>query len=142
RILWKAFYNFHVYLLFRLGMSIDCIDYFELKGVWVKAYRNGNIRKLNAFEKGLFRACLTYTKKNGVIVNKTVLEMIGRIIEVLTTTPRREALRQGFEKVKSLVKNNLLTKIFPKILDWVTNLDYIMYLGFMEINKPEYLKVY
>jgi hypothetical protein len=68
--------------------------------------------------------------------------MIGRIIEVLTTTPRREALRQGFEKVKSLVKNNLLIGIFPKILDWVTNLDYIMYLGFMEINKPEYLKVY
>jgi hypothetical protein len=27
-------------------------------------------------------------------------------------------------------------------LDWVKNLDYIIYLGFMEINKPEYLKVY
>ena len=131
-----------MYLLFRLGMSIDCIDYFELKSVWVKAYRNGNIRKLNPFERGLFRACLTYTKRNGVIVNKTVLEMIGRIIEVLTTTPRREALKQGFEKVKSLVKNNLLTKIFPKILDWVKDLDYIVYLGFMEINKPEYLKIY
>jgi hypothetical protein len=68
--------------------------------------------------------------------------MLRRLIEVLTNTPRREALRQGFEKVKSLVKNNLLTRIFPKILDWVKDLDYIMYLGFMEINKPEYLKVY
>jgi hypothetical protein len=123
-------------------MPIDCIDYFELKGVWVKAYRNVNIRKLNAFEKGLFRACLTYTKLNGVIVNKTVLDMLRRLIEILTITPRREALKQGFEKVKSLVKNNLLTKIFPKILDWVKDLDYIVYLGFMEINKPEYLKVY
>jgi len=123
-------------------MPMDCIDYFELKGVWVKACRNGNIRKLNAFEKGLFRACLTYTRKNGVIVNETVLDMLRRLIEILTITPRREALKQGFEKVKSLVKNNMLTKIFPKILDWVKNLDYIMYLGFMEINKPEYLKVY
>ena len=123
-------------------MPMDCIDYFELKGVWVKACRNGNIRKLNAFEKGLFRACLTYTRKNGVIVNETVLDMLRRLIEILTITPRREALKQGFEKVKSLVKNNLLTRIFPKILDWVKNLDYIMYLGFMEINKPEYLKVY
>jgi hypothetical protein len=123
-------------------MSMDCIDYFELKSVWVKAYRNGNIRKLNAFEKGLFRACLTYTKKNGVIVNETVLNMLRRLIEVLTTTPRREALRQGFEKVKSLVKNSLLIKVFPKVLDWVKNLDYIVYLGFMEINKPEYLKIY
>jgi len=122
-------------------MSIDCIDYFELKSVWVKAYRNGNIRKLNAFEKGLFRACLTYTKLNGVIVNKTVLDMLRRLIEILTITPRREALKQGFEKVKSLVKNNLLTRIFPKILDWVKDLDYIVYLGFMEINKPEYLKI-
>ena len=123
-------------------MAVNCVDYFELKSVWVKACRNGNIRKLNPFERGLFRACLTYTKLNGVIVNKTVIGMLRRIIEVLTTTPRREALKQGFEKVKSLVKNNMLTRIFPKILDWVKNLDYIMYLGFMEINKPEYLKVY
>jgi hypothetical protein len=123
-------------------MPMDCIDYFELKCLWVKACRNGNVRKLNPFERGFFRACLTYTKLNGVIINKRVLEMLRRLIEILTITPRREALRQGFEKVKSLVKNNLLTKIFPKILDWVKNLDYIMYLGFMEINKPEYLKVY
>jgi hypothetical protein len=123
-------------------MSMDCIDYFELKCVWVKACRNGNIRKLNPFERGLFRACLTYTRKNGVIVNETVLDMLRRLIEILTITPRREALKQGFEKVKSLVKNNMLTKIFPKILDWVKDLDYIMYLGFMEINKPEYLKIY
>jgi hypothetical protein len=130
------------YIVLGSGMPMDCIDYFELKGVWVKACRNGNVRKLNPFERGFFRACLTYTKLNGVIVNKTVLDMLRRLIEMLTATPRREALRQGFEKVKSLVKNNLLTRIFPKILDWVTNLDYIMYLGFMEINKPEYLKVY
>jgi hypothetical protein len=123
-------------------MPMDCIDYFELKGVWVKACRNGNVRRLNAFERGLFRACLTYTKLNNVIINKTVIDMLRRIIEVLTTTPRREALKQGFEKVKSLIKNNLLTGIFPKILDWVKDLDYIMYLGFMEINKPEYSKVY
>jgi hypothetical protein len=123
-------------------MPIDCIDYFELKSVWVKACRNGNIRKLNTFERGLFRACLTYTKFNGVIINKTVLDMLKRLIEVLTTTPRREALKQGFEKVKSLVENSLLIKVFPKILDWVKDLDYIMYLGFMEINKPEYLKIY
>jgi hypothetical protein len=123
-------------------MSIDCVDYFELKCVWVKACRNGNIRKLNPFERGLFRACLTYTRKNGVIVNETVLDMLRRLIEILTITPRREALKQGFEKVKSLVKNNLLTRIFPKILDWVKDLDYIVYLGFMEINKPEYLKIY
>ena len=123
-------------------MPVDCVDYFELKCVWVKACRNGNIRKLNPFERGLFRACLTYTKFNGVIINKTVIGMLRRLIEVLTTTPRREALKQGFEKVKSLVENSLLIKVFPKILDWIKNLDYIMYLGFMEINKPEYLKIY
>ncbi|MCC6019499.1 MAG: hypothetical protein LM601_10740 [Candidatus Verstraetearchaeota archaeon] len=125
-----------------MGMPIDCIDYFELKGVWVKACRNGNIRKLNPFERGFFRACLTYTKLNGIIINKTVIGMLRRLIEVLTTTPRKEALKQGFEKVKSLVENSLLIKVFPKILDWVKDLDYIMYLGFMEINKPEYLKIY
>ena len=123
-------------------MPIDCIDYFELKGVWVKACRNGNVRKLNTIQRGFFRACLTYTKKNGAIINKTVLDMLGRLIEMLTATPRREALKQGFEKVKSLVKNSLLIRVFPKILDWVKDLDYIVYLGFMEINKPEYIKIY
>jgi hypothetical protein len=123
-------------------MPIDCIDYFELKSVWVKACRNGNVRKLNPFERGLFRACLTYTKLNCVIVNKTVIDMLRRLIEALTTTPRREALRQGFERVKSLIGNNLLIGMFPKILDWIRSLDYILYLGFMEINKPEYLRVY
>jgi hypothetical protein len=123
-------------------MPIDCVDYFELKGVWVKAYRNGNVRRLNPIQRGFFRACLTYTKLNSVIFNKTVLGMLRRLIEVLTTTPRREALKQGFEKAKSLVKNSLLIRMFPKVLDWVKNLEYVMYLGFMEINKPEYLKVY
>ena len=123
-------------------MPMDCIDYFELKSVWVKGCRNGNIQKLNPFEKGFFRACLTYTKANGPIVNGKVVGMIRRLIDLLTMTPRREALKQGFEKVKSLIKNNNLIGMFPKILDWVRSLDYILYLGFMEMNKPEYLKVY
>jgi hypothetical protein len=123
-------------------MPIDCIDYFELKGVWVKAYRNGNIRKLNPFERGLFRACLTYTKKNGVIINKTVINILRKLINVLTVTPRREALKWGFSRAKNLIKNSNLIGIFPKILDWIRDVGYIIYLGFMEINKPEYMKVY
>ena len=123
-------------------MPADYIDYFELKAVWVKGCRNGNIQKLNPFEKGFFRACLTYTKVNGPIVNKKVLGMLRRLIEILTMTPRMEALKQGFDKVKSLIGNSLLTRMFPKILDWVKNLDYILYLGFMEINKPEYMKIH
>ena len=123
-------------------MPMDCIDYFELKSVWVKAYRNGNIQKLNPIERGFFRACLTYTKINGPIISKKIIEMIRSLTDILTMTPRREALKQGFEKVKTLIKNNNLIRMFPKILDWVKSLDYILYLGFMEINKPEYMKVY
>jgi hypothetical protein len=120
-------------------MPVDCVDYFELKCVWVKACRNGNVRRLNPFERGFFRACLTYTKMNGIIVNKTVIDMLRRIIELLTMTPRKEALKIGFEKVKSLIENIILKSMFPKMLDWVTSLEYIIYSGFMEINKPEYL---
>jgi len=36
---------------------------------------------------------------------------------VLTITPRREALKQGFEKVKTLIKNGNLVGMFPRILD-------------------------
>jgi len=43
--------------------------------------------------------------------------MLRRLIEILTMTPRMEALKQGFEKVKTLVGNSLLTRMFPKILD-------------------------
>jgi len=123
-------------------MPMDCIDYFELKAVWVKACRNGNIQKLNPIERGFFRACLTYTKINGPIISKKIIEMIRSLIDILTMTPRREALKQGFEKVKTLIKNDNLIGMFPRILDWVRSLDYILYLGFMEVNKPEYMKVY
>ena len=123
-------------------MPADYIDYFELKSVWVKGYRNGNIQKLNSIQRGFFRACLTYTKVNGPIISKKIIEMIRSLIDILTMTPRREALKQGFEKVKTLIKNNNLIGMFPKILDWIRSLDYILYLGFMEINKPEYMKIY
>jgi len=66
--------------------------------------------------------------------------MLRRLIEVLTET-RVGGLKQGFEKIESLVKI-VINKNTPKILDWVTDLEYIMYLGFMKMNKPEYLKVH
>jgi hypothetical protein len=122
-------------------MSVDCVDYFELKSVWVRGCRNGNIRKLNPFERGLFRACLTYMKIKGPIINKKVLDMLGRLIEVLTITPRREALKYGFEKAKSLIRNSLLIRISPKILNLVRSLEYISYLGFMEMNRLNYIRI-
>jgi len=41
-----------------------------------------------------------------------------------------------------MIKNGNLIGMFPRILDWVRSLDYILYLGFMEMNKSEYMKVY
>jgi len=95
---------------------------------------------LNPFEKGFFRACLIYTKINGVIINRTVLDMLRRVVELLTVTPHKEALKIGFEKVKNLIKNTALKGMFQKMLEWVASLEYIIYLGFMELNKPEYLR--
>ena len=119
---------------------MGCIDYFELRRIWVKGCRNGNVRKLNPFEVGFFKACLTYTKMNGLIVSRMVLDMLRRLIEILMMTPRREALKQGFNKAKTLIENSNLIRIFPKILDWIKSLDYILYLGFMEINNPNSVK--
>jgi len=98
-------------------MSVDFVDYFELRSVWVRGCGNGNVRKLNPFEKGFFRACLIYTKINGVITNKTVLDMLRRVVELLTVTPHKEALKIGFEKVKNLIKNTALKSMFPKMLE-------------------------
>ena len=89
---------------------------------------------------GFFRACLTYTKVNGVIVSRMVLSMLRRLIEILTMTPRMEALKQGFEKVKTLIGNSLLIRVFPKILDWVKNLDYILYLYLGLLNHESIYK--
>ena len=124
-------------------MPIDFVNYFELKAVWVKGCRNGNVCRLNVIERGFFRACLTYTKVNGVIVSRMVLSMLRRLIEILTMTPRMEALKQGFEKVKTLIGNSLLIRVFPKILDCVKNLDYILYLGLLnhEFNLQSHLGI-
>jgi hypothetical protein len=46
-------------------------------------------------------ACLTYIGVNGIVVNRTVPSPPEPLINLLTTTLRREALKQGLKRLKA-----------------------------------------
>lgn len=121
-------------------MSVEPIDYEDLRSLWVKAHRNGNIRKLNLIEKALFKACIAYSKLKGRIMSRVVLENLKPTIEKLKSTPKKEALKAGFMRIHKLINGGII-KLFPKILNWIIDENYILYIGFMEINNPPYMKV-
>jgi len=120
--------------------AIEAVYYDDLRELWVKAHRNGNIRKLDLWEKALFKACMAYSKIAGKIRSRRILEDLKKIMEKLKSTPRIEALKAGFRKAHKWVKGEII-KLFPKMLDWIKDKNYILYIGFMEINNPPHLKI-
>ncbi|MEM0085049.1 MAG: hypothetical protein QW743_03430 [Candidatus Methanomethylicia archaeon] len=120
---------------------IEPVYYEDLKNLWVKAHRNSNICKLDMYEKAFYRVCMIYCRFAGKIKSLEVLKILTPIIEKLKSTPKREALKTGFEKVRKLLTNHTILKLFPKLLNWIMDKNYILYIGFMEINNPPYMKV-
>lgn len=117
------------------------IYYEDLKNLWVKAHRNGNVRRLNVYEKAFYRVCMVYCRFRGKIKSFEVLKILKPIIEKLSSTPKREALKIGLERTRKLIGNHIILKLFPKLLNWIMDKNYILYIGFMEINNPTYMKI-
>ena len=59
------------------------LTYEELMRCWVRGFRNGNIRKLNRLQRALYRACLTYARRVGRIVNEFLVGRLKPIMGVL-----------------------------------------------------------
>ncbi|MCX8169447.1 MAG: hypothetical protein N3E39_04530 [Candidatus Methanomethylicia archaeon] len=131
-----------VWLFMFVDDVIEVICYEDLRVLWVKACRNGNVYRLSVFERALYRVCMIYCRFGGRIKSLVVLEKLKCIIEKLKFTLKREALKIGFGKICKLISNVVILNLFPKIIDWIINKNYILYIGFMELNNPPHIKTY
>jgi len=109
------------------------LTYEELMRCWIKGFRNGNIRKLNRLQKALYRACLTYARRVGRIVNECLVGQLRPIIETLKTTFKTQALRAGLEKLRAMLSSPL-SKWAPQVKIWAREESYILWLGLLELN--------
>lgn len=115
------------------------IGYEELRLYWVKGLRNGNINKLSRIQKSYYRLCLMFARKVGRIVSVFVVSQLRAIISILVKSPKSEALNKGLEKaekLKACFKRSGVFRWAPKVLEWLREKSFILWLGFMEMNSP------
>lgn len=104
----------------------------ELLNSFKKGFRNGNWRKLNRVERGLYRASIIYARFQGKVVNQTLVEQLSYLVERLTETPGKRILKKGYEIAEAKLKICEETGVFewaPKLRKWLTNKDYITWIG-------------
>jgi hypothetical protein len=106
--------------------------YAELLSHFRKGMRNGNWRRLNYLEKGLYRTVLFYTRVRGEIVNAKLAVMIRGIVAKLTETRGLRILKAGHEEAKRMFSTCSENGVFewcPELKEWLREPDYVFWLG-------------
>ena len=120
------------------------LTHLELRRCWIKGLRNGNLYKLDRVERAFYKACMLYARRVRYIVNRFLLGLLQPIVEKLTATPKTQALQAGLETARRmytrLVEKGVL-EWAPQVRLWLTERNFIEYLGFMRLNTPSYLSV-
>jgi len=82
-------------------------------------------------------------KIKGVLINPKVVSMLLDIIKKLTQTPKYEALRRGWKRIREMLstfRRNGVLNWAPRVREWMSDERFIIYLGFMEMNNPIYYR--
>ena len=106
------------------------LTYTDLHTNFRKGLRNGNWRKLRRLEKALFQAALWYSWRQGTILNELVVDKLSVLVEKLKATKGARIFKRGYEKAVVLLNN--AGKIFawaPSLREWLTDPDYVFWLG-------------
>ena len=115
------------------------VSYLELRAVWVKGFRNGNLNRLDRFKRAFYRACMLYARRTGRIVNRLLIGQLREVIDALLSSPRVQALRAGFERAREMLSSRVLVWA-PCVKSWLRNETYLVYLGFMRLNDLAYFR--
>ena len=113
-------------------MSKEEITNEDLFASFKKGQRNGNWRKLSRLDKALYRASLWYTKRLGSIVNKTLVEKLLVLVEMLEATNGIRIFKKGLKKAVEMLDKGDETGVFiwaPRLRHWLKDPDYIFWLG-------------
>ena len=111
-------------------------NYADLQGYWRKGLRNGNWRKLNPLEKGLYMAARWYARAKGEILSGRLVAMLGDIIGKLVETVKVRIIRVGLAKAADMERG--YGKVFcwaPELRKWLKDPDYIFWLGVMSFRR-------
>jgi len=114
----------------------DSVSYRELKTVLEKSYRNGNWRRLNRFERALYRASLELARLRGRIVNESLLSLLRVIIRRLLKRFSDTALELGRRKageLRKLYEGNGVFTHYPSLRRLLWERNYLLWLGSREL---------
>ncbi|MBO3842579.1 MAG: hypothetical protein FGF48_09245, partial [Candidatus Brockarchaeota archaeon] len=110
----------------------ESFSYRDLARIRFKARRNGAWRRLNGFERALFKACVELAKLRGVLVNPSLVNRLKTIALKLLQTTNAGLLQSGMEYAKHLLeiyRRNGVAEWFPKIRDLLNDPEYLLWLG-------------
>lgn len=120
------------------------IKYSTLLMWFRKGLRNLNWFRLSKLERALYWATLLYAKIKRKIVNSTLVSKIMEIIEKLRETPRILMLKLGFSRIEQsleIYEENNVFSWCPKLKEWLSDPNYILWLGLNEMYNPNYVVV-
>lgn len=115
------------------------IGYEELRFYWLKGLRNGNLSKLSGIQKSYYRVCLMFARRVGRIASDFVVSQLRAIMNSLVEGLKLKALKRGLERadeLKARFERSGVFKWAPRVIEWLKDKSYILYLGFMEIYSP------
>lgn len=102
-----------------------------------KALRNGNWRRLNEFEKALFKASMQLARIRGKIVNPSLVRIVETIVSKLVQNPLAMITRLGGKQASRLLqmyKKNGFLKRAPEIGSWLKDPEYVLWLGVKQLT--------
>lgn len=108
------------------------LSYDGLSRIRLKAYRNGNWRKLGGIEKALFKASLELARLRGRIVNPSLIKSLKDIISRLIQTPASKILQFGRDyasRLSELYRSKGVLEWAPNVKSWLKDPSYVFWLG-------------
>jgi hypothetical protein len=136
--------SFSIHLLFSTMRSLiagdvsegESFSYASFLRVRLKALRKGSWRRLNGFEKALFKASMQLARMRGKIVNPLLVRTVETIFSKLVQTPiaviTRLGRKQAFRLLQLYEKNGLL-KQAPSVRSWLKDPEYVLWLGVKQL---------
>ncbi|KXB02045.1 hypothetical protein AKJ44_01515 [candidate division MSBL1 archaeon SCGC-AAA261F17] len=114
------------------------LTYEKMRRFMREGFRKGNWHDLKSSEKALFRAAKWCIKKGMMIVARTPLKNLLKVIKKLTSTVKRKIWQKGLEKAYKMRRQFEEKGVFewcPQARDWLQDMDYIFYLGVSSMNS-------
>lgn len=130
----------------KITIELDIVaqpfSYKDLAKVKIKAFRNGNWRRLKTVEKAFFNASLCLAKLRGRIINPSLVKAVKTIISKLLQVPADMIMQLAKKRASflyQLYENNGVFKWAPHIRKWFNEPQYLFWLGVSQINLKSYL---